>query len=424
MSLTGKLVRKAVDLAVKEAERTAPKAERLAVKAAPRPKLAVKPPASSPLHDITAEYGRDVARRVQGLVDADAPASEWRATAQRLAGTRANVETHPRAPYTVRPSEVALDPRIENRAKEMGKIQNLELGVTPRHMDPIHDVSIYDFEGHPFVLSMSDLAAAGDELHSINDVTLRTPFSRRGGQDYMFDNPGAVWAADKANAGRITDLARRLEGEYGKPAIYLPWTMGPTSSHFSHMPRGVQYAYADAAMEGAPRRSLSSEIKAILPDWHGFEDPNSTETFMRAEGGARTALNKLMDKYRTQGGLGIGEGTYAVTDLDQLGAPMTTLRNVGMVHSKFDPSPSTHPSYGYAVPGEGRGRLKEKNLGALALMPNVMEKYGYTSPFDFPVGVQTGKPSPMRSLQLKPAGGVLDYDTLRFIERLMKEGSE
>ena len=400
-----------------------PKTEKpLAAKSTKKKAAPVVKGLPNPLHEVSLEFGPEVARRLDGLVDMDAPLSEWREVAARLAASDvANASRPAPSPYSVRPAEVAQDPRIESRKGELGKIENLELGVAPRVTDPAPEVSIFDFEGHPFITSMSDLAAAGDDLISINDVPFRVPFSRRGGQGYMFDNPGSVWASERKPAEKHVELAKRLQELTGKDVLYMPWTMGPNAVRFSHMPRGIQYSYADAALDAGDRNALASEIRAILPDWQSFEDPDSAEMFMRAAGKSRGALNTLMDRFRTRGGLGIGEATYAATDLSQIGAPLTTLRNVGIIDPRFAASPSSHQSYDYSIPGRGVGVLKEKNLGALALTPDVMKALGYATPFDFPVGVQPGTKSPLRAMQMKPQGGVLDYDTLRFMERLIED---
>ena len=356
------------------------------------------------------------------MIPSDAPLSEWRAAAQRLSGSDIPNAAAP-SPYSVRPADIATDPRIESRKGELGKIANLEMELAPRVTDPAPEVSIFDYEGYPYITSMSDLAAAGDDITAINDVRFRVPFSRRGGQDYMFDNPGSVWASERKPAERHVELAERLQQMTGKDVLFMPWTMGPKAVKFSHMPRGIQYSYADAALGGADRNALASDIQRILPNWRGFEDPDSAETFMTATGKARGALNKLMDKYRTRGGLGEGEAIYAATDLDQINTPLTTLRNVGIIDPRFGASPSSHSSYSFSVPGRGEGRLKE-DIGALGLSPDVMAALNYETPFDFPVGVQPGTKSPLRAMQMKPQGGVLDYETLRFLEGLLKKGKK
>jgi hypothetical protein len=143
---------------------------------------------------------------------------------------------------------------------------------------------------------------------------------------------------------------------------------------------------------------------------------------MSATGKARGALNTVMDRFRSRGGLGIGEGIYAATDLDQIGAPLTSLRNVGFIEPSFSVQPSSNASYRSSVPGEGRGRLRETNLGALALDPDLMRDYGYESPFDFPVGVVPGVKSPMRSYQMGPQSGIITDKALRLVERLQDAG--
>ena len=49
-----------------------------------------------------------------------------------------------------------------------------------------------------------------------------------------------------------------------------------------------------------------------------------------------------------------------------------------------------------------------------------MQTLGYKTPFDFPIGVQPGVSSPVRAMQMKPQGGILDEKTLRFLEELQK----
>jgi len=67
----------------------------------------------------------------------------------------------------------------------------------------IPEVSLADFEGRPFITSMSDRTAAGGDLLGVNDVMFKRPVHLYGGQDYMFNNPNQVWAS--APAGSITN---------------------------------------------------------------------------------------------------------------------------------------------------------------------------------------------------------------------------
>jgi len=159
-----------------------------------------------------------------------------------------------------------------------------------------------------------------------------------------------------------------------------------------------------------------------LPDWRGFEDPEGYQTFMRARGKARGQLNKMLDKYRERGGLGTGEAVYGTTDLEQIGAPLLSLRNLGEIDTRFGVSDSKHPSYRSGVPGEGRAVLEETGLGALSLFPERMARYGYDTPFDFPVGVKPGTSSPLRAFQMKPQSLIVTDKVLRFLEDLKAKG--
>jgi hypothetical protein len=377
----------------------------------------------NPATQIARQYGNEMAQRIAGYVERDAPLSEWQQLAETFmdAGKPNAARSRPSS-YTVKPAQVARDPRIEPRKKEQAKIDRLELEVQRRSSEKPPVESIYDLEGRGLITSMSDLSAAGDDVLAVNDVRFDRPFSRQGGQGFMFENPGEVWAADKANAEAHLALARQIEQKTGKPALFAPWSMGPLSSMFSHQPRGLQYAYANAALDAPQKAALAKDIKAILPDWRGFEDPDAYQTFMRAKGKARGQLNKIMDKYRDLGGLGKGEAVYGTTDLEQIGAPLLSLRNLGEIDTRFGVSDSAHPSYRSGVPGEGRAVLEETGMGALSLFPELMKQYGYATPFDFPVGVKKGVASPLRAFQMKPQSTIITEDVLRLIDDLRVKG--
>lgn len=418
-AMTGAVIASAIPVVGRVPGAAVRGAERAAVRGAERAALV------NPLTLIDREYGTDMARRVADYVSSDAPISEWRAMAERFtdAGTPNYTQQRPSA-YTVKPAEVAIDPRIETRKKEQQKIRDLELEIQPRAVEEPPIQSIYDLEGRGLLTTMSDLSAAGDDVLAVNNVRLQRPFSRQGGQGFMFENPGEVWAADKNNAKAIQAAAAELERQTGKPAILAPFTMGPLSSMFSHHPRGLQYAYADVALDAPEKAMLAENIRGILPEWTDFSDPDAYMTFMRASGKRRAQLNKLMDQFRERGGLGKGEAVYGTTDLDQLGAPMLALRNLGEVNTRFDLSESKNPAYSTGVPGQGLAKLKEENLGALALFPTLMEQYGYETPFDFPLGVNKGVASPLRSFQLKPQPTIITDKVLRFLDDLRVRGRD
>lgn len=306
----------------------------------------------------------------------------------------------------------AVPQSLEARKRERPRVEALTVETTPNRVAP-PEVSIYDLEGQPFITSMSDLSAAGDEITAVNDVPLGAPVERQGGQDYMFDND-AVWAADRNNAAAHMGLAARLLDETGSNPLFFPWAMGPRAIDFSHMPRELMLQVAVANAGRRERDALGRDIRAVLPDFRDVEDPASLSVFRAATGAQRGELNRLLDQRRDAGGMGIGEARLAMSDPEQLGVPLTSLRNVGRIDARGAIGPSAHPSYNTAIPGEGIGRLRE-NIGALELLPELRQ--GLDDPFGFPVGVVPGQSSPLRSLQMKPRGGVLTDYLLRAVER-------
>lgn len=309
---------------------------------------------------------------------------------------------------------------LEARKRERPRVEALTVETTANRVQP-PEVSIYDLEGQPFITSMSDLSAAGDEITAVNDVPLAAPVARQGGQDYMFDND-AVWAADRGNAAAHMGLAARLRDETGRDPVFLPWSMGAKAIDFSHMPRELMLQVAAANANRRGRTALSRDIRAVLPDFRDVEDPASLSVFRNATGRQRGDLNRLLDQRRDAGGMGIGEARLATSDPEQLGVPLTSLRNVGLIDTRGALGLSAHPSYNTAIPGTGLGRLRE-SIGVLEVLPELAR--GLNDPFAFPVGVVQGRPSPLRSLQMKPRGGILTEDILRAIEsrqRALEQG--
>lgn len=305
-----------------------------------------------------------------------------------------------------------LPANLEGRKREVPRVQALTVDTSVPRVEEVPEVSIFDLEGQPFVTSMSDLSAAGDEVLAINDVPLNMSVARQGGQDYMFNND-AVWAADRNSAASHMGLAARLRDETGQDPLYFPWAMGPKAIDFSHMPRELMLQYLAAQRGRRARNALSRDVRDVVPEFRDVDDPASLAVFREATGRQRTQLNRLLDSMRAEDGMGIGEARLAMSDTEQLGVPLTSLRNVGRIDARGALGQSNHPSYNTAIPGEGVGRLRE-NIGVLELLPELSR--GLNDPFAFPVGVVKGRPSPLRAMQMRPYGGIITEGMLRAAE--------
>ena len=335
---------------------------------------------------------------------------------------------------TTRMGDVGFDPRYDDRVKEKQRLQDLTTTVEKRSTDAVPELYLPDYEGQGFVSSMSDRTAAGGMLTGINDVDLKRPINLRGGQDYMFENPGQVWASAEDPVRAIMMQAAAAKALTGKDPLMLNWRMAPSGGDFAHMTGETMLSFAESNMGKGDKRTLNSQIKKFIPDWKGIDSPESIDQYRELPDVARKALKNVLDKnFRERGGLGLGEARLAVSDPRQLSAPEGYLMNVGRIFAdKPMIEASGHPSYPKGVPGEGIGRLAddrslfelnpkvfpvEKDIRALLAnpetarsayenLPDVMTARGIPDP-------RQPRQTDTRALQMKPYYGILTEEMLR-----------
>lgn len=303
--------------------------------------------------------------------------------------------------------EVEFDPRFDKRVKEQQKLKELRTVVEPTAQIDIPTVNLAQFEGKPFITSMSDRTAAGGKLTKINDVVLQRPVGLLGGQDYMFYTPGQVWASNPGPVKQIMENAQVIKQVTGQNPIYMPWRMAPTGSDFATMTGETMLSYANSSLSKKEISKVDKEIKAFIPDWKGLASSESVAQFEKKPDRIRKAIKKELDKkFRESGGLGIGEARLAIADPKQLAAQESGVMNVGEI---FANSPvimqSGHPSYSRGIPGQGLGRLQE-NRTIFELLPQVVRERNIIDP-------RNPSQSDIRALQMKPYAGVIDAKLLK-----------
>ncbi len=300
-----------------------------------------------------------------------------------------------------------FDPRFDTRVKEQAKLANMRSQVEHTGNQNVPTVSLADYEGYPFITSMSDRTAAGSNLLGVNDVTFKRPVALKGGQDYMFNNPGQVWASAKGPSGMIMRSASAMRDFTGKDPLYLPWRMAPSGGDFAHMTGQAMLAQAEGALGKTQKRALDKQLSSIIPNWQGIDHPDSMDLFAAAPANARKAAKALMDRdFREVGGLGLGEARLAVADPKQVAAPEGGLMNVGRVFTgKPMIAQSGHESYPFGVPGEGLGRL-DRELQVYQMLPQDALRRGMSD-------VMAPNAADLRALQMKPYGGVIDDKLLK-----------
>jgi len=303
-----------------------------------------------------------------------------------------------------------FDPRFDPRKKERERLESLTVGVAPRGLD-VPEVSLQDFEGRPFVTSMSDRTAAGGMLTDVRGRSLESPVDLRGGQDFMFDeNAGQVWASGRGPAGAILAAAKRIRRETGENPLFIPWRMAPTGGDFATMTGETMLSFARDNMSKKNKKALDKSLKEVIEGWPGIDSAQAFEAYRNASADARKlAMNSMDVGFRDKGGLSIGEARLAVSDASQLAAQEGGIQNVGTILSEADTTigRATHPSYPYSVPGEGVGRIKE-DVNVFQLLPEIVEQRGIPDPLN-------PRATDLRSMQMGAKTGRITPEILRNI---------
>ena len=230
------------------------------------------------------------------------------------------------------PGKQGFDPRFDPRVKEQPRLQELKTTVEQRSNLDAPVLNLTEFEGYPFITSMSDRTAAGGLLTSINDVMLKRPVNLQGGGDFMFENPGLVWASAKQAVSPIMKNAAILAEATGRNPIYIPWRMAPSGGDFATMTGESMLSFAESAFGKTQKKLLDQKIKEIVPKWPGIDAKNSMEIYRSTPDKKRKQIQQMLDvEFRESGGLGRGEARLSVSDPKQLQGFDTQIMNIGRI---------------------------------------------------------------------------------------------
>jgi len=316
-----------------------------------------------------------------------------------------------------------FDPRFDSRAKEQQRILDTELTYEG---SPIvrPEVSIFDYEGKPFRITMADRTKAGSRITGVEGVDYDLPVELQGGQDFMFANPagreGQVWAQDR---GATSAFLNSFMGLDGKPiadeVLMLPYRMAPSGGDFSTMTGEVMVTHARNAVSKRAKQQADKTIKEFYPAWKGIDNPESIDQIREMTGDPRKSLLQVMDRdLRNEGGLGIGQARLAVSDRAQYNAPDFNLQNVGVANpygdSRFEVS--GHRTYGQGLAGRPEGILREQDINVFELMPDLVSARGFDSVDSLLRADPATLAKEQYTLRRGTRGGVITEDILRDIE--------
>lgn len=298
-----------------------------------------------------------------------------------------------------------FDPRFDssNRVNEMDRLKNLRTVIDDSEYTP-EKIDLSQYEGHPIITSMSDRTNLG-QLKSINGVKVGTDM--QGGQEYMFHNPGQVWASGEGPVNAIMELARYLKEQTGKDPLYAPWRMAPTGGDFANMTGETMLRYLRNNVGKDDREAVNKSIREMIPGFGSIGSEQGIEKFRNAPDAVRKKIKSNLDRdFRDAGGLTLGEARLAVADPNQLNAPEGGLQNVGMI---FANNPiiqeSGHRAYPRGVPGTGLGQI-DKDLSVYEILENHLKARGIQDP-------KNPSQQDLRSLQMKPHSGILTSELLK-----------
>ncbi len=300
--------------------------------------------------------------------------------------------------------DLRYDPRVNEQARMQAMTRDVQLNPGAANAPT---VSLADFEGRPFITSMADRTAAGGKLVGVDDVQFNRPVELLGGQDYMFNNPGQVWASGKQPAKALMKYADEIKNATGQNPLYLPYRMAPTGGDFAQMTGETMLAYADSAMGKMQKKKLDKSIKQYIPDWVGVSNPASVDQFRKMPDQTRKAIKDMMDKkFRDEGGLNIGGARLAISDPAQLEARQGGIMNVGEIYAgKPIITESGHPAYPSGIPGQGIGTVS-KDTSIFEMLPEYVKARNIADP-------RMPSDADMRSISMKPYAGVITDKMLR-----------
>jgi hypothetical protein len=303
-----------------------------------------------------------------------------------------------------------FDPRYDKRVGEQQRLQDLIVEKVYDQQVNAPTLKLSDLEGRDFITTYSDRTDAGGVIQSINGVELASEQPLLGGQDYMFLNPGKVWASAETPSNAI------LKAAGGDDVMYLPHRMAPTGSDFSSMTGGTMIRYAQSNMDKATMKQFDSVMKGINPTWPGLSSDKAVDAFQAMPDTHRKAIKNAMDvQFRNRGGLNIGEARLSIADPRQVNARESGIMNVGKIHGNKPLEMVDHPDYPYGVQGEGVGTLEDQPMTIFDLLPDA--RIGEDQRL---VGETVDPLNPsradIRALQMKPYRGTITPEILKKLQ--------
>lgn len=403
-----KVAREAAEKAAKAAKVAADKAaagkaaKAPAGKAAPAAKAttpAAKVPARArapsayhtPRQIIAGEYSRDIAQRLEGIIPADAPISEWREAAERLSSPEVAKPNARLVPEFNRPGNEPLVSQVGRqglpvRGMDLTEAQHpskfgvfssyktptdpLETEVVTSRYANMPDQRRFDtnrLENAKIVSLLADKERAGDTILSVNG--LPTSVNTQGGPMHaaLQEALGGT-AAFSSEFGALGAVRRAIrEGlDAGQDVFGVTTTMGPGSlNQTTDMTDLLHQMAKSSPVREADVRSFDERVRLLFPEYAGLLDEDAARQMHALTQGQRKAFVGLLDNADAlkQGLPSVPAARFSLTDPNLVdvpaGATGYSYVKLGPESLGFGDSPIRHSAYPDDMTGtfEGRGPL-------------------------------------------------------------------
>jgi hypothetical protein len=276
---------------------------------------------STPRQVIAKEFGRDIAQRLDGIVPADAPITEWRAAAENLSSPEVAKSNRRFTPEFKRPSEKPL-------ATQMGEqglpVRGMDL-VEAQHPSPFGVFSKYKTPKDPLetevvaepyavmptdrrfdtsrlenarvVSLLADKSRAGDRLRSIDGFPMDV-YTQGGPMHAALQEALGGSSAFANTGGGLTSLRKLIATglEEGRPVFGVTTTMGPESLNQTVDMVDILHQMAQTSpISKSDLADFNEKARSLLPGYAGLLDEDAVRQLQGATQGQRKAFVKLMD---------------------------------------------------------------------------------------------------------------------------------
>ena len=301
------------------------------------------------------------------------------------------------------------------RIKDQARLETTNPVVAPREgLQERNIINLEDYIGRPYLSVQYDPSATGT-LTSVQGAPLRSPVELTGGQDYMRGvEPGRLTASGENVLNKIDLTRRALKAKYGEDPLFIPSGMQKTGGDFNHMQVATMAEYAGANMPADTFKKMAQEVKEKTGI--DISDPAYITGLSQVTGDTRKAAQDIMDKYRNQGGISVGEARLATHDPGQvydnfLNSPSM---NMGVLSDSSEFLPSRHGTYPASNMGSYEGTFSQR-FPVMALDPARLKEIVSGGP-----GIMTSRnvdinnvtPADIRSMSMAPVGGILEEENV------------